>query len=202
MRSSIVSGRWRPIGLALALLALASCGGGGGSSEPATPPGKLFVVDAFNRAIASMSNSNPGPGYFAIERIISGSNTGLGTPGGTPSPSTIPSIALDAAADRLYVATQLNTRVFDQISTAKGNVSSRSISAPSVNFLNLSIDPATNTLYTVGPSGVVNIFSSAHTLNGSTTPSRTITPDFGRVPSSARSASLSTRPRETCCTSE
>jgi hypothetical protein len=161
------------------VLAVAGCGGGGGSSEPATPPGKLFVVDAFNRAIASMSNSNPGPGYFAIERIISGSNTGLGTPGGTPSPSTIPSIALDAAADRLYVATQLNTRVFDQISTAKGNVSSRSISAPSVNFLNLSIDPATNTLYTVGPSGVVNIFSSAHTLNGSTTPSRTITPDFG-----------------------
>jgi hypothetical protein len=177
MRSTIVSGRWGTIGLALALLALAGCGGGG-SSAPETPPGKLFVVDAFNRAIASMSNSNPGPGFFAIERIISGSNTGLGTPGGTPSPSTIPSIALDAAADRLYVATQLNTRVFDQISTASGNVSSRSISAPSVNFLNLSIDSATNTLYTVG-SGVINIFNNAHTINGSTTPSRTITPDFG-----------------------
>ena len=178
MRSSTAARWWGLVGLALAVLSLASCGGGGGDSTPPTPPGKLFVVDAFNRAIGSMSNSNPGTGFFAIERVISGSNTGLGTPGGTPSPSTLPSIALDAAADRLYVATQLNTRVFDQISLANGNVSSRSISAPSVNFLNLSIDPATNTLYTVGPSGVVNIFSSAHTINGSTTPSRTITPDF------------------------
>lgn len=103
----------------------------------------------------------------------------MGTPGGTPSPSTIPSIALDAAADRLYVATQQNTRVFDQISTANGNVSSRSISATSVNFLNVSIDPASNTLYTVGPDAVVHVFNNAHTINSSTAPSRTITPDFG-----------------------
>jgi len=186
MRSTTVSRRRRGIGLAFALFALASCGGGGGggSSAPATPPGKVFIVDAFNRAIGSMSNPNPGAGTFAVERIVSGSSTGLGTLCSvcTPSPSTLPSIALDAAADRLYVATQLNTRVFDQISTANGNVSSRSISATSVNFLNVSIDPASNTLYTVGPDAVVHVFNSAHTINSSTTPSRTITPDFGAGP--------------------
>jgi len=186
MQSKIVSGRWGSIVLALTLLALASCGGGGGggSSAPAAPPGKVFIVDAVNRAIGSMSNPNPGAGTFAVERVISGASTGLGAPCGicTPSPSTLPSIALDAAADRLYVATQQNTRVFDQISTANGNVSSRSISANSVQFLNIAIDPASNTLYTVGSSGVVNIFNSAHILNGSTTPSRTITPDFTAFP--------------------
>ena len=185
MQSAKIS-RWGALGLCLTFLALASCGGGGGggggSSGPVTPPGKVFAVDSMNHAIGSMSNPNPGAGAFAVERIVSGSSTGLGTPCAicTPTPSNLPSIALDAAADRLYVATQLNTRVFDSISTANGNVSSRSISASGVQFLNIAIDPANNnTLYTVGSSGVVNIFSSAHTINGFVTPSRTITPDFG-----------------------
>src|SRR6267378_4464131 len=181
MRSAIVSRRGRSIGLALALLALASCGGGGGSSAPPTPPSKLFFVDAGNHAIVSSVNAAPTLGStFPINRIVEGSNTGLGLPGGTPSTSTLPSIALDAANDRLYVSTQLNVVVFNGISTADGNVGfSRRFQAAGVNFLGLSLDTLNNLLYTVDPQGVVRIFTGASGLNNTVVPARTLTPDFG-----------------------
>jgi hypothetical protein len=183
MRLAIASG-WKRIGLALALLALASCGGGGGgggSSAPATPGSKLFVVDAGNHAIASIVNAAPTLGQtFTVDRIVTGPATGLGTTGGTPSVSSIPSIALDAANDRLFVATQTSVLTFDNVSTANGNVQfARILQSPGVNFLNLSLDTVGNTLYSVDPLGVVHVFNNASTRNGSATPDRTITPDLG-----------------------
>jgi hypothetical protein len=182
MRSTTVSRRLRAIGLAFAFLALASCGGGGGgSSAPPTPPSKLFITDGGNHAIASIVNAAPAlNSTFSIDRTVAGSATGLGTPGGAPSVSSIPSIALDAASDRLFVATQTSVVSFDSISTANGAVPfSRILQSPGVNFLNLALDAAGNRLYTVDPLGVVHVFNNASTRNGSVAPDRTLTPDFG-----------------------
>jgi hypothetical protein len=180
MRFDIAHKRWA---LALALTGLAACGGGGSvgpSAPPATPPpGKVFFADAANRAIGSLIDPNPPPGTLAMDRIVSGPDTGLGVAGGTPSESTIPSVALDAA-DRLYVATQSNTLVFDQIGTAGGDIPpSRSIAASGVNFIHLSLDTRDDVLYTVDSAGEVHVFDSASTRNGQTTPDRAITPDLG-----------------------
>jgi hypothetical protein len=114
----------------------------------------------------------------------------MGTPGiGTPSVSSIPSIALDAAGDRLYVATQTNALIFDNIGAANGNVPfSRLISATvaasvgpphGVNFFGLSLDTTNDVLYTVDPAGEVHIFNNASSRTGQTTPERTITPNLG-----------------------
>jgi len=180
MRFDIAHKRWA---LALALTVLAACGGGsvGPSTPPTTPPpSKVFFADAANRTIGSLIDPNPPPGIIAMDRIVSGPDTGLGTAGGTPSESAIPSVALDAAAARLYVATQSNALVFDQIGTAGGDVPpSRSITASGVNFLHLSLDTRDDVLYTVDSAGQVHVFDNASTRTGQTTPDRTITPDLG-----------------------
>src|SRR5687768_7025955 len=111
------------IASALILVGMAGCGGGGGGDGgDGRPSSKLFVVDSGNQAIGSMINPNPSPGTLAVDRIISGANTGLGTPGiGTPSVSTLPSLALDAAGDRIYVATQLSVLQWENAGFASGN---------------------------------------------------------------------------------
>ena len=191
MRPELVYRRLTGIGLALALLALAGCGGGGGSgsSTPPPPGSKLFIVDAGNHAIASAINAAPTlMSPLSIDRTVQGSSTGLGVAGGTPSISSIPSIALDAATDRLFAATQGSVAVFDNISTADGNAPySRLISATlgsggtlrGVNFYGLYLDTANDRLYSVDPQGEVHVFNSAHNRNGATTPDRTVTPDLG-----------------------
>jgi hypothetical protein len=195
MRSATVYRRWRVFGLALAFLALSSCGGSGGSSSPPPPPlppSKLFVTDGGSHALASSVNAAPTVGSnFTIDRVVQGSNTGMGLPGGTPSVSSIPSIALDAAADRMFVATQASVVSLDNVSTATGNIpSSRQFSATvmtdgvtsrSVNFLGLSLNPTSNVLYTVDSQAEVHVFNNANARNGTTTPDRTITPDLGTI---------------------
>ena len=190
MRSSTASKWWNPIGLAVALLALASCGGGGGGGGSAPPGSKLFVVDGGGHAIVSMINATPTVGTpISIDRVVEGSSTGLGTPVGTPSISSIPSIALDAAGDRLFAATQTSVVAFDGAGTIDGNARfSRSftatvitdgITARSVNFYGLSLDTTNNRLYTVDPGGEVHVFNNASTRTGTTTPDRTVTPNAG-----------------------
>jgi hypothetical protein len=81
---------------------------------PATPPSKIFVGDSNTPAIGSSPNSNPSPGQVVVERIISGPNTMLS--------SALVDFALDVVRDRLYVADQRSILVFDNISTAEGNI--------------------------------------------------------------------------------
>jgi hypothetical protein len=185
MRYEITRGRWAA--LALTLLALASCGGsgvGGGSSPPpGPPPSKIFLADTANRAIGSLIDPNPAPGTYAVDRAITGSATGLGTPGGSPSESDIPSIALDVFGDRLYVATQTSALVFDQVGNTSGNAApSRSLQSVAnnhaVNFFGLHIT-AGDALYAVEPSGEVHVFDNASALDGSVIPDRTIAPNVG-----------------------
>ena len=177
----------RRLAAAASLVVLATCGGGGGGAVPASAGSKLFVSDGGQHAIGSMRDPNPGPGTFVLDRVITGSNTGLGA-GGSSSPSTIPSMAIDAAKDSLYVATQTRVIVFDQASHADGNVApSRSIAATvtkngvlsQVNFFSLFLDTANDRLYVAEPDGHVQVFDGASTASGTVAPSRTILPDFG-----------------------
>ncbi len=178
--------RLRRIGLALALLALTSCGGGGGGSSG--PPGsKLFITDGGNHAIVSIINAAPTVGStFTIDRVVNGAATGLGS--GVGDIFSIPSIALEAAADRLYVATQGNTFIFDGISQANGNVApTRTMAAMintgsgnrAVNFFRISLDAVNSRLYTVDFSGEVHVFNNPTTPAGATTVVRIINPDLG-----------------------
>lgn len=186
MKSSI-SRRWGALGLALALLALVSCGGGGGggSSSPTTPPSKMFIVDGGNRAIPSFVNAAPTTS-FPVDRLVEGTHTLLGpVPGDILS---IPGIALDAASDRLYVATQGNTLIFDNISTADGDVAPTRIMGATidtgtgnrgVNFAHIDIDTTHSVLYSVDFSGEAHVFNNPTTQAGASTVARIIKPDLG-----------------------
>jgi hypothetical protein len=185
MRSAIAFGRGI-VALSFVLIAACGGGGGGGGGTPPNPSSKLFVADGGNLAIGSQINSNPGTGSFAIDRIIQGSSTGLGT--GVGNVLSIPGLAVDAAADRMFVATQTRLLVFDQAGLATGNVApTRNVTATvvkglttfGVNFFRLSLDATGNALYTVDSQGEVHIFNNASTLNGAVTPNRTIVPSTG-----------------------
>ena len=187
MRPEAVCRRLTSIALALALLTLTSCGGGGGggSSAPPTPGSKLFFTDGGNRALISSINPTPTTS-LSIDRVVQGPATGLGTfVGGILS---IPSIALDAPADRLYVATQGNTFIFDNVSQANGNVPpTRTMGATintgggfhTVNFFQISLDTVNSILYTVDFRGEVHVFNNPTTPAGASTVVRIISPDLG-----------------------
>ena len=182
---------WRTFAALACVVLLASCGGGGGGGGsvggPALAGSKLFVSDGGNHAIGSQVNVNPGAGSLAIDRIISGPATGFGS-GGTPSPSTIPSIALDVSADQLYASTQLRVAVFNQASVASGNVAPARTFTSSiikngalhgVNFFQLFLDAANNRLYVADIDGFLLAFDNASGLTGAVVPSRTIQIDLG-----------------------
>ncbi len=173
------------IGLFVVLFVLASCGGGGGGGGGSSAPAgsKLFFVDGGNRAIVSSINATPTTS-LSVDRVIEGTHTLLGpVPGDILS---IPSITLDAATNRLYVATQGNTFIFNNISTADGDVAPNVIMSATintgtgnrgVNFMHNDLNRSNGTLYSVDFAGEVHVFNSPITSPG--TVSRLINPDLG-----------------------
>ena len=149
---------------------VAGCGGGGGDggtppqAPHSTPPSKVFVGDAGSippaaptaAAIGSSPNSNPSPGPIAVERIIQGPSTLL--------TASLKDFALDIAGDRLYVSDGRTILVFDNISTATGNIAPRVVSnccggpTGSGNFVGIYLDTLNDRLY----AGVnINILPAA-----------------------------------------
>jgi hypothetical protein len=173
------------IGLSVVFFALASCGGGGGGGGSSAPPGsKIFFVDGGNRAIVSSINATPTTA-LSIDRVVEGTHTLLGpVPGDILS---IPSVTLDAANDRLYVATQGNTLVYNNISTADGDVAPNVIMSATintdirgnrgVNFMHNDVNRSNGTLYSVDFAGEVHVFNSP--ITSPSTVSRLINPDLG-----------------------
>src|SRR5262245_15862045 len=90
----------------LALAAAGCGGGGGGGSSGPLPPSRFFAVDAAHLAIGSLVNPDPSPGAIAVDRIITGSSTGLTASAGR--------LALDTVNDRLYVANGTSILVFEK----------------------------------------------------------------------------------------
>lgn len=164
--------RWLTLGVVVALVA--ACGGGGDAGPaPPTAPSKAFVADRGQSAIGSSSNSNPGPGTLVVDRTIVGANTML-------SPNLI-DLALDAANDRLYVADLRSILVFNNASTASGNVApSRVVSSftGAGNFAGIYLDTVNDRLYATVNLGVlaneVRVFDNVSTLSNAT-PTRTFT---------------------------
>ena len=179
---SVISRRLGALGQALAFLALVSCGGGGGgSSTPPTPESKVFFADGGNGALVSFSNATP-TASFPIDRVVQGPHTLLPTTGIL----AIPSLTLDAANNRLYVAIQGNTLVFNNISTASGDVTpnlflSATINTGTgnrgVNFMHNDLNRTDGKLYSVDFAGEVHVFNNP--LTAPTVVSRLINPDLG-----------------------
>ena len=158
--------------VAVTMASITACGGGGGNGSaattPAVPLSNLFVADGFSFAIASVVNANPSPGLVTLDRVIVGSNTGVA--------NNVRDFAIDAGADRLYVANGTSILVFNNAGTANGDVSpARTITSPFINDADsLFLDTASNTLY-VGDS-LNNIWAihNASTASGSIAPDRAI----------------------------
>ncbi|HVY06539.1 MAG TPA: hypothetical protein VHB46_11235 [Burkholderiales bacterium] len=150
---------------------VASCGGGGGGGSAAAGS-KLFVADAGNSAIGSVSNTNPSPGAVPVERIMRGNGID----------SQMSALLLDPSRDQLYVANGIQVVEFNNASTANGTVSSNRTIATIVgggNFNSLQYDSARDMLYVGDLSNGVRIYNNASTSNElggpSRLPDRTIT---------------------------
>lgn len=158
------------------MVALAACGGGGGGEGSPAPlsslaPSKIFVGDSANQAIGSSPNSNPAAGSYAVERVIAGSNTMLS--------SELTDFALDAANDRLYVADLRSILVFNNVSTAAGNVApARVVTSfgPLGGFVGIYLDTVNDRLYAPVNLGFqtneVRVFDAASTASNAA-PTRT-----------------------------
>ena len=172
---------------AVLLLALATaCGGGGGdggSADSGPAPSKAFVADSGQAAIGSSRNANPAPGPLVVDRIITGPNTML--------TSSLQDIALDAVNDRMYVSDTRSILVFNNVSTANGNVApSRVVSVccggPSGlgNFVGIYLDTVHDRLYAgvndnLGTTKEVQVFDGVSSLsNVAPTRSFTFTTNF------------------------
>jgi len=147
-------------------------GGGGGTSL-----GKLYVTNDTGNSILRFDNAlaTTATGNLTPAATIQGSSTNLINPQG---------VALDVAADRLFVADLGGPAIliFDSASTKTGNIApTRSIVGAATNLtgpIAVALDVTRNLLYVAdGPD--VLVYSSASTVNGNVAPVRTITPNSG-----------------------
>lgn len=169
---NVVRQSMRAIFVAVAMASITACGGGGGNSSAATTPAgplsNLFVADGFSFAIASVVNANPSRGIVTLDRVIVGPNTGIF--------NNVRDFAIDAGADRLYVANGTSILVFNNAGTANGDVSpARTITSPFINDADsLFLDTASNTLYVGNSLGNILAIPNASAASGSIVPDRLI----------------------------
>jgi len=155
------------------------CGGGGGGSS--SPPAlgsiasKLFVADAGNSSIASTVDADPPSGTLAFDRVIDGAATGIS--------NNVRSLAIDPSRGLLYVANGGEILVFSNPGTADGNVSpARTIdSADFGNIIALYLDTTNDVLYAGDSAQGVWMIHAASTRDGTLTPDRRLTGNFGAV---------------------
>ena len=165
-------------GILLGLMIM-SAGCGSSSSAPSpvptpVPQGQLYVSNESANAIVRFNKAFTTTGNIAPAATISGPTTHLNSP---------EYLALDAAADRLFVANLGGSSilVFDQASTKTGDIApSREITGPTTGLISpvdLAYDKARDMLYVAdGPD--ILVFNSASTANGDVAPARDIQPGF------------------------
>ena len=136
--------------------------------------GKLYVTSGSQNSILRFDNAFTTTGNISPAATISGAATQLTTP---------VYLALDATADRLFVADRSSASilVFDQISTKPGNVApDRVISGVATNLfvpVQPFLDRSRNLLY-VSDDVDVLVFNNASTANGNVASARDIQPGF------------------------
>jgi sugar lactone lactonase YvrE len=162
--------------------------GGGGSPTPTVSPGaspspttttlgKLYVTNQSANSILRFDNALSATGDVAPAATISGGNTTLNAP---------QFLALDTAADRLFVANANGSSVliFDAVSTRTGNTNiapTRTIGGPINSLLitpsDVALDKSRDLLYVADGSEIL-VFSPASSVNGDVPPVRDITLAF------------------------
>lgn len=163
----------------LVVLVIGGCGGGGGGgggggssgSQPSVPLGGfLYVSSVFSDSVLGFSGANRLSGNVTPTTVISGSNTTLDVPS---------AVAIDTAQNYLYVANVGSTHtiaVFHNARTANGDIapdriiSGGSLAGPKC----LALDVANDRLFVLDAVNV-KIYDNVSTLNGVTTPDRSIT---------------------------
>lgn len=169
--------------LILAASGLAACGGsgygGGGGNMPVAGvgPSKLFLADSTNMQIGSLANSNPAAGMLTFDRMITNY---LNYAGFT---STMESLALDPANDRLYAGTGTSIVQIDAASTYNGYPYPTPF--PSVTISgstgSLFLDTVHHSLYVGNGSVGVQVYDVTSGITSASTPARTISGNFGGV---------------------
>jgi len=134
---------------------------------------QLYVANWFGDSVTVYPSASTATGNIAPSRTISGALTTLNAP---------TTLWLDKASDRLYVGNAIpgTVVVFDNASTATGNIApSRTITTGGSPY-GLWLDAATDRLY-VSDFGAnrIYVFNGASTISGTPTPARTITTAFG-----------------------
>jgi DNA-binding beta-propeller fold protein YncE len=136
----------------------------------------LFVSVPANHCILIFDHAHAAGGPSRPDRIIVGPATLLNYPY---------DLFFDAAHDRLYVASYLNSRilVFDNASSANGNAApTRSIGGPVSTLYGprgLTLDLVADWLYVANSyANTIVIFNNASTLNGDAAPTRVISGSY------------------------
>jgi hypothetical protein len=161
--------------LILVTTGLAACGGSGyGSGGGMMPvagvgPSKLFAADSTNMAIDSLANPNPAAGMLAADRMITN------TFGYAGLSSTMGSLALDAANDRLYVGTGTSIVEFDGASMLNGYLFFTRRITIAGNTGSLFLDTTNDRLYVGNDTSGVQVFNAASMANGTLAADRTLT---------------------------
>ena len=133
--------------------------------------GKLYVSNSAGNSILRFDDAFTASGNVVPAATITGGLTTLNAPA---------FIALDAVADRLYVAnsSDASVLVFDSISTKNGNQApDRTISGPLVTPTDVSIDTTKDLLYVADDADIL-VFASASTATGNATPVQDLTVSF------------------------
>ncbi len=127
----------------------------------------LYVSNEGASSILVFAGASTANGNVAPARTIAGLATTLLAP---------EEIFLDKASDRLYVAdpSASNIVVFDNASTANGNVAPARVIATGGSPSAVWLDAATDRLFVGDTLGHVWIYDGASTLTGTPTPTRTI----------------------------
>ncbi|MBU1237416.1 MAG: hypothetical protein KJ634_14460 [Gammaproteobacteria bacterium] len=109
---------------------------------------------------------------MAIDRIIAGPMTHIS--------NNVGNLLIDAGNDRLYVANGTSILVFNNAGTSEGNISpARTITSPQFgNISSLFLDATNNILYAGDDLNGIWIIDNANSVNGSITPTRSITGNF------------------------
>jgi hypothetical protein len=133
----------------------------------------LYVTDVGNTSIRIWNNASTVSGGASPSRVILGSNTKLATPFYA---------LVDTTRNILYVSNGSSILVWDNAGSVSGNVAPNRVISGANTLLTqtcqLALDTARDTLYvgTISNSGKqIQVFSSASTLSGNASPSRTLT---------------------------
>jgi len=138
---------------------------------------RLFVANSGSGQILIFEKASTRNGDTAPERTIGGPNSGLFSP---------VDVALDTAANQLYVADGSSVLVFDSAATINGDIAPvRSITLGFVVDAIL-LDATSDRLFAInGASNAVAIYDNAHLLAHTVTPNRLISGPNTRLDSPA-----------------